>query len=440
VADLPLVPVIPRNPYAQKLAQDLLPGRPYVADPDFALAKDASIYEKMRRDPVISHALTMRKHLVAGRDWYLEAPNAASKPLVPYFEALLREVRGFTAARFGLAAAVERGYAVAKLEGVFETRPLGPSREPFRWFVLRRLVSADKRRFARFFRDQDGKRSYYWAIFDPIKNAWVAVDHPEHYVWHTYDLDEQSVGHGRGLSEALYYYWHAKTNLFRAMMDGVERWADGWIIAKIRHDISAAPATASVSAALAQHGDRVTQAIEMLEKMRASKVGVIDEREDIQRIETSGTGHQIVESTRAYLDGAMVTLILGANLPTTATSGGSYALAEIQENSTEAIIAYDRETLEDTITEQVLGGLWRWNLPAFRALGLDHLAPPCFRIRHERRPVIAEVLQAITGAQQLQLPILESEAYDRLGWTIPDGTERALTPAAPLPVFPPDGP
>ncbi len=117
-------------------------------------------------------------------------------------------------------------------------------------------------------------------------------------------------------------------------------------------------------------------------------------------------------------------------------TGGSFALAEVQENSTEALIRFDRCLMEESLSEWLIGGLWRWNQPTFEALGLSGLRPPMLRIHDGEKVNDAERIQAIQAAVQIGLPIKKSEVYAAYGLTPPDQDDDILEPKVAQPLGP----
>jgi len=43
-------------------------------DPDYSLSRDPDIYEVVRRDPIVAHAIDQRLHSIAGTEWRVD-PN-----------------------------------------------------------------------------------------------------------------------------------------------------------------------------------------------------------------------------------------------------------------------------------------------------------------------------------------------------------------------------
>jgi hypothetical protein len=156
---------------------------------------------------------------------------------------------------------------------------------------------------------------------------------------------------------------------------------------------------------------------------------VHDKDDTISVLEMNGTGAQMLADFRKELRDTIFTLVLGANLPTNASEGGSFALASIQENSTEALLQFDRESLEETMTDRLLGCVWAKNHRNLWELGLAD-EKPRFNITQEKildPEVRGRVIQM---AVQNGLPVAKLEAYEQLGLRKPEDEEETLAPVA----------
>ena len=413
--------------------------RERIFDPDYALQQDLDFYWKIRRDPVIAHALEQRRHLVAGRDWFIEPAESTRKArqAAKIVEQLISHISCFASVRFNLAEAVITGSKWGRLYGEVR-RVKVEGAQPAEWYVLSGGRDQAKQRFA-FFRKADAPvnaPAWEWRLYVPegTKPGWQPIDR-RNYVRHVYDEAEETLSYGRGLSEALYLYFWAKTNVLEHGLQFLDRWAQGMVIAEV--DALSDSATADNSPT------KANAYLTALEKQRARHIFVHDSRDKITVLDAPTGGWQSATQALAYLDDAMRTLILGANLPTSATEGGSYALGKVQENSTEALIQYDRTLLEETIDRDLVGLLWRANRPNLVKMGLWEFGPGRFRIRQEKHEDPVQRAQVIQMAINAGIPLRRDEVYSSLGFSPPldddDVIEgRPATLAAPSGA--PDGP
>ena len=414
--------------YGSALASAHAPGRT-LWDVDWALQQDPDVYQTIRRDPETLHAIQARKHLVAGRRWRLEpaSDRAEDRRAAELVEELLGKVQGFAAARFNLAEAVLRGAAWARVLGHRRRARIGGADAV--WWVPERLVDVDKRRFVQraLPRAPGAPPRVEWQMFALATRSWVPLtdDQRRWLVRHAYNDTEDSLRFGRGLTEAIYYYQYAKTIALREGLSGLERWAQGFLVGKVG-TLRKASATRTADTA-------ASSLLTVLENFRSRHMAVVDDVDDVKLVDGPTQGHQIVKDFLAYLASGIRVLLLGSNLPTSATEGGSYALAQVQENSTENLVAYDRELLGETLTRELVALAWAANRPLFGALGLGAAEPPRFLVVSEQRrdPLVsAQVAEILL---RVGFPLREDELAEATGFSPAGPHDRRLEPPAPLP-------
>jgi hypothetical protein len=219
-----------------------------------------------------------------------------------------------------------------------------------------------------------------------------SVQDAAHTIRHVYQDDEGTLGHGRGLREALGWWWYAKTQVFQESLQAVERFAQGILTAKVD--------------------------------------GARDAETGLPNTELINQWRDVLEDLRSrhVLRSTIYTLIMGANLTTSANSGGSYALAQIQENSTEALVQYDRETLEDTLTDDLLGCIWWKNHANLQELGISN-EKPRFSITQEKREDPQEraaVAQVLAG---MGVELSLEDVLEQTGFRKPEPGEEVVRSA-----------
>jgi len=382
-------------------------------DPSLWLTREPELEEKMLRDADIAHAVTYRRHSIAGRQWTVipRIEGSARAPMaVSIATELLDGIHDFTGARFNLARAFFSGARFARIHGVTRTLTIGDGK-PRTWWCPTRLEDQDKR-FYRIVPRQEGERiTARWERWNIATDEWLpeSVEDSIQTIRHVYQDDQGTLGHGRGLREALGWWWYAKEHVFQESLQAVERFAQGIMTAKVdgaRDAETGLPNTELINAWS-----------DVLESLRARHVLVYDSSDQVESVQVGGEGWQLMESIRAELRSSIHTLILGANLTTAASEGGSYALAEIQENSTEALIQYDRETLEETLTKSLVGCLWWKNHANLAELGIDQ-EKPRFAITQEKRQdpqmraTVAQTLSAMGVELSLQ-DVLEQTGFKK---------------------------
>lgn len=397
-------------------------------EPGVWLNRDPEIEEKMLRDADIAHAVGFRRHMIAGRQWML-MPTAADDPrsemAVAIGTDLVNGIKHFTQARLQLARAFFSGARFARIHGETRRLKIGDGKERI-WWVPTRLEDQDKRQYRIVPKDNEDRTGLdaYWQAFDLYKGDWVtqSVWDARHTIRHVYQDDQATLGHGRALREALGWWWYAKEHVFHESLQAVERFAQGIITAKVdgaRDAESGLPNQALIE-----------QWTEVLENLRSRHVLVHDAGDEISTVQTNSSGWELLNSIRSELRSTIFTLVLGANLTTAANEGGSYALAEVQENSTEALIQFDRETLEETLTDDLLGCIWFRNHANMQELGLCN-SRPRFCIKQEKRQNPTERAQVAQTLYGMGVKLAVDDILEQTGFRQPQEGEAILSSAPP---------
>lgn len=409
--------------YIHDLERAYRPGRE-VYDPDYALATDPDAYDVVQRDPETSHAIRQRKHLVAGSRWRVmpASDEDAERRAAAVVERLLGKIRQFSLARFHLADSVFRGSAWAIVEGRHVRMRIGKGAPARTWWVPTRLRSVDKRRFRQFVAD-DG--SVGWEFYSLARHAYEPLgDRRRWFVRVAYDDTEDTLGYGRGLMEAIYHWQYAKTKVMQDGLAGFERWCMGILKAKI-DGLRPGSTTKDNEAAISAW-------MNALDTMRSRHQLVHGEGDELDLIEASGSGHSMAKDFLGYFTTGLRVLILGSNLPTSATSGGSYALAEVQENSTETLVDFDRDLMGEALSDDLVSLTWAMNREALSAEGLDEAELPTFRVVSSIRRDMGSTSTAIGALVNAGVRgIREDEAFDALGLTPAGPFDRELRVVAP---------
>jgi len=381
-----------------------------VHDPSLWLLREPELEEKMLRDADIAHAVGYRRHLIAGQRWNC-IPRVTGSPRADLSVGIANElidgIQDFTQARLNLAQAFFSGARFGTIHGKVRTLTIGDGK-PRRWWCPVRIEDHDKRLF-RIVPQHGETLTANWERWDVYGQEWQtqSVQDAAHTIRHVYQDDEGTLGHGRGLREALGWWWYAKTQVFQESLQAVERFAQGILTAKVdgaRDAETGLPNT-----------ELINQWRDVLEDLRSRHVLVYDSSDTVESVSVSGEGWQLMNTIRDELRSTIYTLIMGANLTTSANDGGSYALAQIQENSTEALIQYDRETLEDTLTDDLLGCIWWKNHANLQELGIAN-EKPRFNITQEKREdpqeraAVAQVLASM-GVELSLEDVLEQTGF-----------------------------
>lgn len=388
-----------------------------VLPPDYALQRDADVYEKVRRDPVIKHAWDLRLHMVAGHRYAVEP--AGDKPTDRMAAAIVGEILeglpAFTTARAELANAIFIGRTFQLMTGERRLESFAGT-APAAWWIPTSLTDIDNRRFR--FRtvinqeSSDGEFAVTLELFSVERGTWETVEHPEWFVKHVYGDEEARLGYGRGLMEAIYFYYWVKTTVMKEGLEGLERWAQGMIVAKI--DGMRAADTDKPNATLAQSW------LDTIEATRGRHFVAVDKIDDVQVVEPQGQGHAQVESWLSYLDDSMTRLILASVRSTggaTKSPTGARAQAETEADSRSALISYDRQILDETITRDLIGAIWRYNTEPFMASGCYGAKMPRFVTVDDEHRDPVQAMEIIKGAREVGLSLREDEVFEAIGFS-----------------------
>lgn len=411
------------NKYATKLSTQLR-GRGYLLDPDYSISEDPDAVDKMLRDPVINFAVNFRKRLVGGRSWFVEATHPDYQPYVELFTDLLQRMKGFTQSRFILSEAVFQGVAIARFDGCSEyVKPHGASAYGEWWFP-RRMVPVDKRRLRREYvitQQPDGSQryEYAWTIYNPEQHAWFVITQPDHYFWFTYNDEEDRLGHGRGLYDALYPCWYAKTMLRQYGLEFAARFAEPWV------DI-ALSAEAGDADELSARGEAYLAAVKA---MRAGRVLYHDSRDQMELREAGGNAQNHILRMVEMQDEGIVRVCLSNTLTTGTGDHGSRAAAEVHESSQENAVNYDRMLLEEAHNEHLLAPLWRYNRRNLFALGFEDVPWDCplrFNLAKEQKYDVEQQARVFELALRTGVAAREEDFRERFDLPAPQPGEKVL--------------
>lgn len=410
-------------------AVERLRGRVY--DPSFALASDPLVYEKMLRVPVIKHGVVQRAAEVAGREWTCvpASEDEADVRLARVVRDLLGHIGHFDAARNRLAQAFFYGSAYEEMRGDFQCLKLSHDDRVRRWYVVTDLKNVDRRRFTRWHVALGPKQSSEWVMWGAQGGKWSPIDNPELFVKHTYDDREQYLGFGSGVADALFWCAYALTVAEREGLAGLERWSQGWIIAKVGEDRAA-----SVSRT---NDDIVEEWRDKLVAQRSRHVLVHGASDEVQVVETSGSGHRICIEFCEMLKSDATRLLTGSLRPTGGGGGsatGARAQASVEADSSEAIYRLDQSEADEVWTHDLIGYVCDMNRPILREMGLGHARRPRFatvRQKNESPTENATVAATLLGAG---VRLVEEDVYTKTGFRMPKPGEKVIEPRAPVAV------
>lgn len=409
--------------------------RAYVYDPSYALSKEPDIWEIVRSDVGFSASIDRYTNQVT-KPWHVEAAKKSKDEKDQQYAEIVSDAIGqifdFDNARRVMSEAAFLGRRYSKIESERRTISLGGEAE-MEWIVPTVLKDIDRRRFRWVpIHDAKGKLTdTKLHMFDLDSGQWREV-HKEfrqaliEFIWYN---TEDRVGYGRGWLESIYFAHYMKTNTVMKMQDGIDRWAKGIWLGKIDGLRNASTGTTNT--------DMLEGMKTMLRSMRNDNIGIIENVDDIQVIESTGTGHQMTMEAIHYWDDSVERLVNGSTRPTGlgGSKTGARAQAETEEDSSEAHYQPARDTGDAVINRDLIG--WFISQPLNREnlkkLGCADAKRPVFHSRQEKKEAIADILASATMFMQNGLPLVEQEVYERAGgWAVPGPDDKVVTGKAVL--------
>lgn len=394
-------------------------------EPDFASASDLEAWQKLRRDPVLAHAIEKRSRAVAGVEWRVvqadETP--ASERAAQLVHGLLEKIARFSQARRTIAEeSIFRGSSFHFIEGEPRLCRVADDRARRWWWVPTGLAHVDRWRFQirRLGTDEGAATDEIrtrWELFSVGRQRWEPLEHPEFFVKSVFDAREETLGYGRGLLQSLFYFWRAKEIVLAQLLTAIERWVQGFVEVGIDDERMGSESRTN---------DQIQDDyIEQINKHRSEHVFVHAKRDEVKIHDAPRSGYDMALEAMNYLDRGCVQLILTSVLPTGGGGEvGSFARAETEAAEMEATFQVDREAIAEDLTADLVGFVWRRNLPTIRALlreeGVagDPLMPR-FEILQQSKE--DHEVNARVAIQLLEkgIDLVAEEIYRRTGWTQP---------------------
>jgi hypothetical protein len=407
--------------------------RAFVYDPSYALSKEPDIWEIVRSDVGFSASIDRYTNQVT-KPWHVEVAKKSKDEKDQQYAEIVSDAIGqiydFDNARRVMSEAAFLGRRYAFIESERRYISLGGEAE-MEWIIPTVLKDIDRRRFRWVPVESNGVRTTKLSFFSMIRNQWEDVS-PEfrkaliEFIWYN---TEDRVGCGRGWLESIYFAHYMKSNTVVKISDGVDVWSKGIWLGKIDGLRNASTSTTNE--------DLKDGMITMLRNMRSNNVGVIENVDDIQVVQTTGTGHQIAMDFVHYWDDAVERLVNGSTRPTGlgGSKTGARAQAETEADSSEAHYQPARDTGDAVINRDLIG--WFISQPLnrenLRKLGCADAKRPVFHSRQEKKEAIADIIASATMFMQNGLPLIEQEVYERAGgWGVPGPDDKTVSGRMPM--------
>lgn len=395
-------------------------------DPSFALSRDINVYEVLRRDAAIDHAISLGLHAVAGSattcvpgEGYDEV---TAKAMADLGTKWVHRIDNLDDAKINSASAVFLGSSFGVVKGRRERHDWVDG-IPRDWWVCTSIKDVDRRRME--WRVPDGSapgtsHSLHYADLDK-SGKWTPVDHPEWIVQFVYENREATFQSGRGLVDSLFMYLYAKTQLLQMMLRASERWGEGFLVVKV--DPNAPGSTGKDNATL------VTDSIANVEKSKAQHVIGCLTTEEIENIGADPAGFQMVMDAIRYVDDAILRLCMGSSMPFGGGGDketGSNARAVTESGVSESLMLARRNGLEAAYQRTLWPLFASLNRANLVSCGLANAAP--WRLSftkgsQESPESFAEMVSKLLAAG---VPLDSKYVYDKLGMPMPKETPPTL--------------
>lgn len=384
----------------------------WVYDPDFALSRDPDIWEVARRDAVLFGECDRRSRNIV-REWHVEPPKKSraegDRILADIVAEAFEQIENFDEALYQQAEASLLGRTYHYIEGDVFSIALGGTPE-MDWWLPTKLKHVDRRRFhwapVRTNGPDGEKLSTQLEFFSITRQMWEPLT-PEQascFVRYTWYDTEDRLGYGRGLLEALYFYHYLKSTTMVKVQQGLDRWANGIVIADIDSLRAASPSKTNE--------DLKRGALTLLQNMRSEHVMVKQKGDTIEVVETSGTGHEMGMGVLRYLDEAMARTLNGSILPSGHGSAeGSNAKAQEEAKTSESFYQYERKRQAEVNSRQLVSQFIRMNRLNIAQLGLAVAKAPKFHLEQKRMENVTEALDVRQKIRDMGLPLVKQDIY-----------------------------
>lgn len=228
--------------------------------------------------------------------------------------------------------------------------------------------------------------------------------------------------HGLGLRSRFYWTWNLRVELLGWMMDALQRiGANGMLIGYFQSGNPNAEAA-------------ILKVLENLMKYNYAAVevqGATPPKDMITRIEPTSVGYDVMFNLVQHLEGIMRRGFLGQEMTSQfgATGMGS-GMADLAGDSFENIVTYDAKNLSDTINQDVLPPLLRYNIFKYKGKKYrgDELPFQTWHKFNLNRRRIAEKINAATQLLAIGVPLDLDGLREEAGFDAPKPGAAPLVP------------
>lgn len=387
------------TPYSAELFISRMYGR-YLANPDKTLEENSyeglSLYSKiLRLDSQLAFCFRKRAGFVLAQAWDI-LPGGETPKEIEIAEAIQKiflDIQDFQTSRTGFFLGIAYGFRPAEIIYFKRTDGL---------IGIRRFKNRDPQRFRFDENDQ--------LIYTGLSGAGAEIMPPEKFVINTWGSDETP--YGQGLLRELYPLWFFKANAVKHFVRYIEKLGIPSVFATY-------PA-----------GTKVADQdlfFDQLKQMIANSVSVGPEGSKAELFQGDNSNVvQLFEFTiKRWVDEQFAKAILGQTT-STETESGTFALAKFQSKGQQAIVEEDSRFQEGELNKVIKNlVVWNWG---------PQQTYPQFSIDYEEEKDTNLILDGMTKAVRLGIPIAKTRALEVLGWPQPaEGEELLVAPAVASP-------
>lgn len=409
--------------------------------PDEAVKHSLENARFMRNDCAVMECLEARQRGTALLNWHLEPEDPKDKrqkDLCEDLTAIVERVRNFTEYRRNLLEAIWYGrYAVQHryewgwVKGqrrlvMRRWEPINGDKLVFRYYdgtgdydpdqigvrvsVSSPSASRDSIAGHRKLTATDSGMAYF---LEPWERSLIAVH--RHMVEDGSYEDVLSAGriHGVGIRDRIYWTWYQKQETMAHLMEVIERTGTGFTIYYYPWGNKAAE-------------DKMREVAETQTRNNVLLIPRMEEDQStdafgIDRIEPSTGGIETLKGIVHDLLGHQIKrYILGQTLSSEAGSTGlGSGVADLHAETASRIIEYDAANLEETLTDELVEPLKRFNFPWATSINVR------FKIDVKENEA-AEKLQAYKSAWDMGAKLKASDVMDLIGASVPTQDDEVL--------------
>lgn len=395
-------------------------------DPSFALGRDVNVYEVLRRDAAIDHAISLGMHAVAGSASVCVPGDGydvdAAKRLADLGTKWIGRIDNIDDAKLNSATGVFLGSSFGVVKGKRERHDWVDG-IPRDWWVCTAIKDVDRRRMEWRRPLNSPANAPHVLHYADIDNngAWMPVEHPEWIVQYVHEDRESTFKSGRGLVDSLFIYLYAKTQLLQMKLRAAERWGEGFLVVKVDPN---APGSAGK--------DNATLVQDSINNVEASKsrhvVGCLT-TEEIDNLGADPAGFQMILDAIRYVDDAILRLCMGSSMPFGGGGDketGSNARATTESDVSDALMKVRRNGLESAYQRTLWPLFASLNRANLVSCGLATAAPWRLSFTKETQESPAAFAETVSKLLTAGVPLDAKWVYDRLGCPMPKDAPETL--------------